>query len=213
MRGSADDAGDVAGGEAGGGLGWKIGLREFLSDHREAPVSFGEMLDAIGPQIPTFEIERYWHSARPNTKGLIAPNRKLEAIFICELRRYPLEVFGPPRVQGRAWTRDVKVRAIARPCPVCRTMFVAHAKVRSCSPAHGSELGKLTRNGESIMAASNARHPEIAALETVFETLIKLPLDARNRVIAHVAKLIEEEERSRQPGSLRIIEGRDGAAD
>ena len=198
------DTGDAS---AEGGLteGWRAALRAFLLDQiNEPPVMFGEILDRFGPTIPRHEVERAWHRRHPDDTRMVAPNTKLSDLVHSELHRYRLEVVGLERSHGRRWTRDTGIRAIGRACAVCQIVYIGNRPTSTCStacanrnrPPRISAIESVPRNGERKMASmATARHPELVAIETIFETLRRLPdHDARERVLTYAKHLVETAE-------------------
>lgn len=209
MPGSDSDAGEE------GGIGWRVKLREFLAENVDNPLPFGHIVDTFMPIIPRFEVERLWHQRFPNETGIIAPNRKYQSALQRELIRYPLRVVGTERTNGKKWTRETCIAAIARPCAFCEAPFVAHHKTITCSPSHGSRLRWKPEAGTEVSPIEGgqeqmtSRYPELRAVEQIADVLMTVPNDTWERVITYARHLAEITER--EPPKLRLAADRDTA--
>ena len=194
------DTGD-ADTEGGVTEGWRLALRAFLLDHiNEPPVTFGELLDRFGPTMPRHEIERAWHRKHKGTE-IVSPNRKTHAHLHSEFHRYRLEVFGTERAHGLEWTRETRIRAIPSFCKVCGDPFVGSRKADTCSRSCANRMRSIGPAEESLgtggvvmarLHLTSERHPELVAIETIFETLRRLPdREARERAMTYAKHLIE----------------------
>jgi hypothetical protein len=201
MLASDLDAGTVGGPESAGE--WRSALRAFLTERLNyPPASFGEIIDCFAPSVPRYEVERFWHEHHPNDDGVVGVNRKMADLLHHELTRYRLMVTAPVGAKGKSWTREHTVQGIGQTCPACHRVFLSvRSKTETCSvkcgrlmfearkPAGEPQAAKPRRT--TIMPAG--RHPEITAMETVFETLRRLPNQAaRERVMVHVTQMLED---------------------
>ena len=197
--------------------GWQARLRTRLTvGASQPPVAFGELFDQIAPLIPRHETERAWHRRHGSQQELVAPNRKIAHMIQLELQRYRLEVFGTERAHGKQWTRETRIRAIARACAFCGASFVANRVTATCSRSHASKLSRgeaievhadAHQEREPTMARSvETRHPEIAAIEMIFDALRPLDQGARERVLAYAKHLIDSDKSAPTP-QLRAVSG------
>jgi hypothetical protein len=184
--------------------GWRRVLRAALRDSVGQDIIFGDLCDQIIPLIPPHSAARVWHSQSGSTQAVVTPQAKARLALRMELQQYRIAMIG--HEPHTAWTRETRLRVPPMVCAVCTNEYVGKANTRCCSRSCAKRLGRLKDDATSIKATETTsmnRHPEIAAVEAIYEALHSLPDDGvRQRVLAYVTKLLAANEET----PLRVID-------
>lgn len=150
----------------------------------------GDLVAAIGPQVPAAIAARAWYQHRG--KQFSTENQRIFYAIKLELPRYGVEI---PR---NRWNDDVAFTVNARACAICGQPFISDAKTATCSRPCSRRL-RVNINGEKSPPMTHHEpvfrdedeHPELVALRLIVRALNMLAdREARQRVLDYVQHLV-----------------------